>query len=182
MGSLTALDIVVLVLVGGGAVLGFSRGLVQEVTSLLAWLLAILAVRFLHAPLTGLLDDYVGAPGGAAMLAFVLLFGGVFVLAKWGSRAMGQRSRASLVGGFDRGLGAGFGAVKGLALATVLFMGATLLYDIGYGNAARPAWMTESRTWPALNATSAALSKVIAERRAEAREAESTAQGAGEAR
>src|SRR3546814_4516502 len=35
----------------------------------------------------------------------------------------------------------GFGAVKGLALATVLFMGATLLYDIGYGNAARPAWM-----------------------------------------
>src|SRR3546814_19263620 len=76
----------------------------------------------------------------------------------------------------------GFGAVKGLALATVLFMGATLLYDIGYGNAARPAWMTESRTYPALNATSAALSKVIAERRAEAREAESTAPGAGEAR
>lgn len=182
MGSLTALDIVVLVLVGGGAVLGFSRGLVQEVTSLLAWLLAILAVRFFHAPLTGLLDDYVGAPGGAAMLAFVLLFGGVFLLAKWGSRAMGQRSRASLVGGFDRGLGAGFGAVKGLALATVLFMGVTLLYDIGYGNAARPAWMTESRTYPALNATSAALSKVIAERRAEAREAESTAESEGEAR
>ncbi len=182
MGSLTALDIVVLVLVGGGAVLGFSRGLVQEVTSLLAWLLAILAVRLLHAPLTGLLDDYVGAPGGAAMLAFVLLFGGVFVLAKWGSRAMGQRSRASLVGGFDRGLGAGFGAVKGLALATVLFMGVTLLYDIGYGEAARPAWMTESRTYPALNATSAALSKVIAERRAEAREAESTAESADEAR
>src|SRR3546814_18061178 len=95
MGSLTALDIVVLVLVGGGAVLGFSRGLVQEVTSLLAWLLAILAVRFLHAPLTGLLDHYVGAPGGAALLAFVLLFGGGFMLAQWGSRARGQRSRAS---------------------------------------------------------------------------------------
>src|SRR3546814_11856438 len=80
-----------------------------------------------------------------SMLGFGLLFGGVCVLAKWGSRAMGQRSRASLVGGFDRGLGAGFGAVKGLALATVLFLGATLLYDIGYGNPARPAWMTESR-------------------------------------
>ena len=82
MGSLTALDIVVLVLVLGGAVLGFARGLVQEVTSLLAWVLAILAVRFFHATLTGLLADYVGTPGGSAMLAFVLLFGGVFAVAR----------------------------------------------------------------------------------------------------
>src|SRR3546814_14804978 len=88
------------------------------------------------------------------MLAFVLLFGGVFALAKWGSRAMGQRSRASLVGGFDRGLGAGFGAVKGLLIATIGFMIVTLLYDIGYGNAQRPAWLTDSRSYPALNATS----------------------------
>lgn len=172
MASLTALDIVVLLLVGGGAVLGFSRGLVQEMTSLLAWVLAIVAVRLFHGTVTRLLTDWVGTEGGAAMLAFVLLFGAVFALAKWASRAMGQRSRASLVGGFDRGLGAGFGAVKGLLLATALFMGATLLYDIGYGAAARPAWMTEARTYPALSATSAALSKVIAARRAAARESD----------
>lgn len=175
MGSLTALDILVLTLVGGSAVLGFSRGLVQEVTTLLAWILAIAAVRFFHPVVTDLLTGWVGSGGGAAMLAFVLLFGGVFVLAKWGSRAMGQRSRASLVGGFDRGLGAGFGAVKGLLIASIAFMIVTLLYGIGYGNAQRPAWMTESRTYPALNATSGAMSKVIAERRAEAREAEAEA-------
>ena len=175
MGSLTALDIIVLTLVGGGAVLGFSRGLVQEVTTLLAWVLAIAAVRFFHPLVTDLLAGWVGTEGGAAMLAFVLLFGGVFALAKWGSRAMGQRSRASLVGGFDRGLGAGFGAVKGLLIASIAFMIVTLLYGIGYGNAQRPAWMTESRTYPALNATSGAMSKVIAERRAEAREAEAEA-------
>ncbi len=182
MGSLTALDILVLTLVGGGAVLGFSRGLVQEVTTLLAWVLAIAAVRFFHPVVTDLLAGWVGTGGGAAMLAFVLLFGGVFVLAKWGSRAMGQRSRASLVGGFDRGLGAGFGAIKGLLIAAIGFLLVTLLYDIGYGNAQRPAWMTGSRTYPALNAMSAAMSKVIAERRAEARaaEAEAKATGAGE--
>ncbi|MBU0825052.1 MAG: CvpA family protein [Alphaproteobacteria bacterium] len=172
MGSLTALDVLVLTLVGGSAVLGFSRGLVQEVTTLLAWILAIAAVRFFHPVVTDLLTGWVGSAGGSAMLAFVLLFGGVFAFAKWGSRAMGQRSRASLVGGFDRGLGAGFGAVKGLMIAALGFMAVTLLYDIGYGNAQRPAWMTDSRTYPALNATSQALSKVIAERRAEAREAE----------
>ncbi|PKP86233.1 MAG: colicin V production protein [Alphaproteobacteria bacterium HGW-Alphaproteobacteria-17] len=175
MGSLTALDIVVLTLVGGSAVLGFSRGLVQEVTTLLAWVLAIAAVRFFHPAVTDLLTGWVGTEGGAAMLAFVLLFGGVFAFAKWGSRAMGQRSRASLVGGFDRGLGAGFGAVKGLMIAAIGFMAITLLYDIGYGNAQRPAWMTDSRTYPALNATSKALSQVIADRRAQAREAEAKA-------
>lgn len=165
------MDILVLTLVGGGAVLGFSRGLVQEVTSLLAWVLAIAAVRFFHPMMTDLLSGWVGTAGGAAALAFVILFGGVFALAKWGSRAMGQRSRASLVGGFDRGLGAGFGAIKGLLVAAIGFMLVTLLYDIGYGNAQRPAWMTDSRTYPALNATSQALSKVISDRRAEARAA-----------
>lgn len=180
MGSLTALDIVVLVLVGGGAVLGFSRGLVQEVTTLLAWILAIAAVRFFHPFVTDLLGGWLGDEGGAAALAFVLLFGGVFAFAKWGSRAMGQRSRASLVGGFDRGLGAGFGAVKGLLIASIGFMLLTLLYDIGYGVMQRPAWMTDSRTYPALNATSGAISKVIAARRAEAREAEADAAKAGE--
>lgn len=169
------MDIAVLTLVGGFAVLGFTRGLMQEVTTLLAWVLAIAAVRFFHPVVTDLLSGWVGTAGGAAMLAFVLLFGGVFILTKWGSRAVGQRSRASIVGGFDRGLGAGFGAVKGLIVATIGFMIATLLYDIGYGNAQRPAWLTDSRTYPALSATSQAMSKVIAERRAEAREAEAQA-------
>ncbi|HET6538210.1 MAG TPA: CvpA family protein [Sphingopyxis sp.] len=169
---MTAMDIAVMTLVGGGAVLGFMRGLVQEILSLLAWLLAILAVRFLHAPVTALLDDRVGTAGGAAMLAFVLIFGVMFLAGKYLSRKMGERSRSSLVGGFDRGLGAGFGAVKGLLIATIAFMAMTLLYDIGYGNALRPEWMRDSRSYPALNATGAALSKVIAERRAEAKAAQ----------
>ena len=55
MANLTALDILVLTLVGGSAVLGFMRGLVQEVTSLLAWILAIVAVRFFHGAATDLM-------------------------------------------------------------------------------------------------------------------------------
>src|SRR3989344_1631162 len=64
MGSLTALDIVVLVLVGGGAVLGFTRGLVQEVTTLLAWVLAIVAVRLFHGMVRGPVSGWGGGRGG----------------------------------------------------------------------------------------------------------------------
>ncbi|MBA4747231.1 MAG: CvpA family protein [Sphingopyxis sp.] len=165
---MTSLDMAVLLMVGGGAILGFLRGLVQEVTSLIAWVAAIAAVYFLHSPTTQLLSGQVGTPGAAALLAYTLLFGVVFLLGKWGSRAMGHRARASIVGGIDRGLGAGFGAVKGLLVATLLFMLATLIYDLGFGgDAPRPAWMSDSRTYPALSATASALSGVIAERRAE---------------
>lgn len=163
---MTALDMSVLVLVGGGALLGFTRGLVQEVTSLIAWAVAIIAVRLFHGPVTSLLADHVGTPGAAAVLGYALLFGGVFLAGKWLSRTMGHRARASLVGGFDRGLGAGFGALKGLLVAALLFMLATLIVDIAAGgDAERPKWMTDSRTYPALSATAGALSDVIAERR-----------------
>lgn len=170
---MTALDMAVMVLVGGGAVLGFARGLVQEVTSLIAWVAAIVAVRLFHGLATDLLADHVGTPGAAAVLAYALLFGTVFFAGKWASRTMGQRARASLVGGLDRGLGAGFGALKGLLVATLLFMLATLIVDIGGGRAAdRPKWMTDSRSYPALSATAAALSGVIAERRSSGRAAD----------
>jgi membrane protein required for colicin V production len=167
MENLTTLDMAVVLLVGGGAVLGFLRGLVQEVTSLIAWVAAILAVRLFHGPVTTLLTDQVGTAGAAAVLAYAMLFGGVFLIGKWASRAMGMRARASLVGGVDRGLGAGFGALKGLLAATLLFMLASLIHDLAAGgDAKRPEWMTTSRTYPALSATAAALSGVIAERRA----------------
>jgi membrane protein required for colicin V production len=166
MENLTALDMTVLVLVGGGALLGFLRGLVQEVTSLIAWIAAILAVRLFHTPVTAVLAGQFDTPGAAAVLGFALLFGVVFLIGKYASRAAGQRARASLVGGFDRGLGAGFGAVKGLMVAALLFMLATLVTDMaGGGEADRPQWMTGSRTYPALSATAAALSGVIAARR-----------------
>lgn len=164
--GLTALDIIVLLLVGGGAVFGFMRGLTQEVLSLLAWVLAIGAVRLFHPMADAALSGYIGTEGGSATLSFVLLFGTVFLIGKWISRRIGDSAKRSFIGNFDRALGAGFGMIKGLVIATLLFMLATLVVDIVYGgDAKRPAWMADSRTAPALGASSAAISKIVAERR-----------------
>ena len=165
--GLTALDILVLTLVGGGTVLGFMRGFVQEVLTLAAWVAAIVAVRLLHAPAAAWLTEPVGTAAGASMLAYVLVFGVTFFLFRWLSRSIGAKSRKSLVGPFDRVLGGGFGMVKGMIIATALFMLATLVHDFIAGkDAERPQWMRDSRTFPALNATSAALSDLIETRRA----------------
>ena len=173
MAGLTALDIIVLLLVGGGLVFGFLRGFVFEILSLFAWVAAIVALKFLHTPTTGVLRGFVGTDAGAAVLAFVLLFGVVFIIGKLLAGRIGAATRTSLVGPVDRVLGAGFGALKGLIGATLLFLAATLAYDTVFGAASdRPEWMAKSRTFPLLNASGRAIVDFVEMRRKAAPEAD----------
>src|SRR5690606_40630356 len=62
--GLTALDIVVLLLVGAGLVTGFLRGFVAELLSLGAWIAAIVALRYLHRPVSLWLEGPIGTVSG----------------------------------------------------------------------------------------------------------------------
>ena len=119
---MTALDIIVLFLLGGGAVFGFMRGFVQEALSLIAWILIIAAVRVLHGPATAALSEAVGTESGAAVLAFLAIVIVVYALGRWIAKSIGSKSRKSVLGPIDRVLGFGFGALKGLILATLIFL------------------------------------------------------------
>lgn len=156
---MTALDIIVFLVVFGAAALGYVRGFVTEALSLLAWVLAVIALEFLHAPATDWLAAPVGTRGGAAVLAFAIVFGVTFIGGRLVARAIGRRTRESALGAFDRVLGIGFGALKGLVMATVLYLLlVTLVYDTLFGaRSQRPDWMADSRTYPLLDATSRAL-------------------------
>lgn len=166
MGQLTALDIIVLLLVGGGAVLGLMRGFVTEVISLFSWVAAIAALKLFHAPVSEILKGFVGTPGGSAVLAFALIFLVVFIAGKLIAASIGRRTRQSVLGPVDRVLGLGFGALKGLLAATLLFLVANLAYDTVFGGAARrPDWMRQSRSFPLLNASGRAIIDFVEMRR-----------------
>jgi membrane protein required for colicin V production len=166
---MTALDIIVLLLVGGGLVTGWLKGFVGEVLSLAAWIVAIVFLRLLHTPATNVLTGIVGTRSGAAVLAFALVFGLVFLAGKLVARRVGGGVKRSVIGPVDRVLGAGFGALKGLIGATLLYLGANLVYDTIYGRAAiRPEWMAQSRTYPLLYASGRAVLNFVAWRRGEA--------------
>ncbi|MCP1468616.1 membrane protein required for colicin V production [Sphingobium sp. OAS761] len=166
---MNAIDILVLLAIGGCAVLGLMRGFVLETLSLMAWVLAIFAVRLFHASATDLLSAFVGTPGGAAVLALILVFGATFGAGKMLAHAIGRRTRQSVLGPVDRVLGAGFGAVKGLIGATILFLAFSLVYDTLYGaGARRPDWLSDARTYPLLNASGQAISDFLARQRAKA--------------
>ncbi len=156
--GLSGLDVAVLLLVGLGAIFGFMRGFVVELASLAAWVIAIAAVKVLHAAVAAALTRSVGTEAGAAVLALALVFGVTFLVVKFFGRSVGKATRASILGPFDRILGLGFGALKGLVGASVAFLFLGLMLNITHGpDAPRPQWMTKSRTYPLLRATSEAL-------------------------
>ncbi|MCJ2177720.1 CvpA family protein [Novosphingobium album (ex Hu et al. 2023)] len=170
---MTGFDIAVLLFVGLGAITGFIRGFVQEILALGAWVFAIFAIRMLHTPVTYWLIPRIGTESGAGVLAFALLllvpFAAVKVIARWAGKA----SRASALGPIDRVLGFGFGAVKGVVIVVLGFSVLVLGYDTVWDHGGRPDWITQSRTYPFINASSEALVQLIAQRRREAMAAES---------
>ena len=175
--GLTALDILVILLVGAGAVFGFLRGFVFELLSLFAWILAVLALSYFHAPVSDLLRGPVGS--GAFLLAFLIVFGIVFLLGKLASHRLGGRVRKSVVGPVDRVLGGGFGALKGLIGATLLFLAVNFVYDMLWGRAAeRPEWMAQSRTFPLLQSSGEAIADLVESRRGAEPEQGAAAQNA----
>lgn len=164
---MTALDIIVLFLLGSGAVFGFMRGFVQEALSLIAWLMIIAAVRIFHGPATAALSEAVGTESGAAVLAFLAIVIVIFALGKWISSSIGKKSRKSVLGPLDRVLGFGFGMVKGLIFATLMFLLLVMGYETLFETKEpRPEWMTKSRTYPLLNASGDAMSEFVREHRA----------------
>ena len=165
---MTALDVFVFLLLFGSAAIGFVRGFVHEVISLFAWVVAIAMLKLFHTQLwTGLINSFGWSSPAAAVLAFALLFVPSFILVKLLARSIGGRTRRSpVLGPFDRVLGGGFGALKGLLGATLFFLLANLATDMVYGpEAERPAWMLHSRTYPLLNASGRSIVDWVEARR-----------------
>ena len=169
---MTGFDIAILLLVGLGAVTGFMRGFVQEVLALAAWIFALVAIHYLHTPLSLALNPYIGTPSGASVLAFALLLLVPYAVVKLLGNRLGEASRNSVLGPIDRLLGFGFGALKGVIIAVMAFSLLVLGYDTIWGAGGRPTWITQSRSYPFVNASSDALVKMIGERRKAAAEAE----------
>jgi len=165
MANLTAFDIIVLLLIGLGGLAGLARGFVTEVLSLLAWVAAFFAVRFLYPIIKPITARLTGTESGAAVLAFVGIFLISFFLFRMVASMLGSRTRNSVVGPLDRILGLGFGAFKGLLGASVIYLLGTMVFDVLDPGEPRPEWLRAARTAPLVEVTSKAMVDFVSERR-----------------
>lgn len=161
---MTAFDFIVLFIVAVAAIGGFMRGLVQEVLSLLAWVLALFAIHYMHTNLTTFLYDYVDSARAAALLAFALLLLIPYAGMKLIAGRFGDTARNSVLGPIDRVLGFGFGALKGAIVVVLAFALLVLGYSQIWGVNGRPTWITGARVYPYVDEASDALVQLIDER------------------
>lgn len=165
MDSLTAFDIVVLILVVLAAAAGLMRGFVGEIVSLLAWVAGIMAVRFFYAPAKAFAMTLVGTEAGAAILALVALFLGAFIIVRLIGGQLSQGTKASVIGPIDRVLGLGFGAAKGVLAAALIFLVVTMAFETIDPGEPAPEWLAKAESAPTLAMVSKALVDFVEEQR-----------------
>jgi membrane protein required for colicin V production len=162
---MAGLDILILIIVAVAAIGGFMRGLVQEVLSLAAWVLAAFSIHFLHPFLTdGLRNVYRGEPA-TSLLAFALLLLIPYAAMKVITGNASGASDGAILGPIDRVLGFGFGAVKGALIAVFGFTVLVIGFDGSWGYTGRPTWITTARTYASIDAAARQLVPSISVRR-----------------
>ena len=151
------LNLVILAVIGGSAVLGLFRGLIQSLAgvgglilgALFAGRLAVLLdpaldhANIKHPPITG---------GAAFVVAFLVIVIAVEIAAGF----LRIVSKVLFLGWVDRLGGAAFGAVRGILLSMILLAGLTQLGTSGINNSIKQAQVAVYM-WQNMNALTAML-------------------------
>lgn len=150
-------DIFFLVVVGLSTLFGLTRGLVAESLGLAAWGVAILALKFLFAPVSLWLRGTTGsAPLGdvAALILIVMLAVG---LTRLFAMMLRDRVKDSGLGPVDRFMGAAFGLTRGVVLISLVYLGLAFMVS----RDAMPDWIVTARSFPIVDNTATALRQFI---------------------
>jgi membrane protein required for colicin V production len=142
----TQFDLIVLILLGVSAAVGFARGAVREIAAMVALVVAaVLAVVALPvaAPAARHLAH---TPWVAAAIGLLGVFVTAYVILRLLGAGIARRvQRTHVLGGVDRTAGLAIGLVRGL----VVLGGLYLMFNAATPKDLRPRWITGAATWPA---------------------------------
>lgn len=126
---MTWLDYVVLAILAASVLWGIWRGLVREVISVAAWVLAFLGANMFAGPLGEMLPEALPTPEVRVLVAFIVLFIVILAICTLLGRQLSRLVRVAGLGELDRSLGGVFGIVRALliVLAFALVAGLTAM-------------------------------------------------------
>ena len=126
---MTWLDYAALVILVASVLWGIWRGLVREVISIGAWVLAFLGANLFAGPLGDALPKALPTPEIRVLVAFVVVFIAILAVCALASRLLSKLVHGAGLGELDRSLGGVFGVVRALLilLAFALVAGLTAL-------------------------------------------------------
>lgn len=149
--NVTDLGIVAVLAISG--LLAFARGFLREILSVGAWVGAAVATIYGLEPARPFLRQYISEPlladGITGVVIFVVTLGLLATL----SHMLSRNVRHSALGALDRSFGLLFGLLRGAAVICGLW----LLFALFVAPQDRPAWITEARSLPLVEAGSKVL-------------------------
>jgi membrane protein required for colicin V production len=119
-------DYAILAIIGVSALISVWRGLLREVLSLLAWILAILVAMTFMRPLADLLTPYIAVASARLIIAFMALFIATLLCGAIINFIIAKLVMSSGLSGTDRMLGIVFGIARGALVVGVLVLMAGL--------------------------------------------------------
>lgn len=126
---MTWLDYAALALLAASILWGVWRGLVREVISVAAWVLAFLAANLFAGPLGEQLPKALPTPEIRVLVAFIAVFVATLAVGTLFGLLLSRLAKVAGLGGLDRALGGVFGLARALVilLAFALLAGLTAL-------------------------------------------------------
>lgn len=123
---MNGIDIAILVVMGLSLFTGLMRGFVKELLALLTWLIALVVAYRYGDLLYPWLAKYTDDPNIQHIAGFVLLLIACLLLGAIVNALLSALIHKSGLGGTDRVLGMGFGAIRGAFIVSVMILVANL--------------------------------------------------------
>ena len=148
-------DIIIIVILGYSLVRGIFRGLVKEVSSIIGVLGGFYAAFTYYTMLTKLLSGLIKETAYLNILSFLIIFCGVLIIVGILGVIIKYLLNIAFLGWADRIGGVGFGLVKGILIASILFITLTAFLPKG------SAFLKNSMLAPHVSWVSEKMAKVV---------------------
>jgi membrane protein required for colicin V production len=146
-------DLIVLLILAGSALIGFFRGALREVVTVVAFVIAVLVAVVMSRVTAPILRHIVQYDWLAALLAILIVFLVVYIALRLIGGHFTEKVRKTQLGALDRAGGVAFGLVR--ALVTLgLF---NIVFQIATPPERTPKWVTQAKLYPLTEVSADAL-------------------------
>jgi len=156
---ITFVDIVFLFVVIVSAIMAYGSGFVSEAFGLASWIGAAAVAKLGYPYLEPIFTETFGITGALVKISsYVTVFVISVLLFSFFRRWVSNTMEGSMLSEADKSLGVLFGAVRGVVVVAILFIG--MLWFIP-NPSDRPAWASQGRSQPLIRVTALLIVKLL---------------------